>query len=173
VKSQTDYKSQHSQHPQQAMVAVLCLLLKSDSSKMMWQGWEEFRSVSAKSAHAHSTAHSEKAQTLRSPELGLDPFHQHMCFVILHKLLSTVVLKLKFFLENGRNIAVCIQTVQDDACATKGLAGEVTQALGGAQKIVSWIPDIGRLEIDFCFWLWLCPDIFPLEGRNCFSGAHS
>jgi hypothetical protein len=38
-----------------------------------------------------------------------------------------------------------------DACATKGMAGEVTQALGGAQKIVSWIPDIGRLEIDFCF----------------------
>jgi hypothetical protein len=31
------------------------------------------------------------------------------------------------------------------------MAGEVTQALGGAQKIVSWIPDIGRLEIDFCF----------------------
>jgi hypothetical protein len=31
------------------------------------------------------------------------------------------------------------------------MAGEVTQALGGAQKIVSWIPDIGWLVIDFCF----------------------
>jgi hypothetical protein len=44
-----------------------------------------------------------------------------------------------------------IWSLEDDACATKGMAGEVTQALGGAQKIVSWIPDIGRLEIDFCF----------------------
>jgi hypothetical protein len=31
------------------------------------------------------------------------------------------------------------------------MAGEVTQALGGAQKIVSWFPDIGWLEIDFAF----------------------
>ena len=44
-----------------------------------------------------------------------------------------------------------IWSLEDDECATKGLAGEVTQALGGAQKIVSWIPDIGQLEIDFCF----------------------
>jgi hypothetical protein len=36
-------------------------------------------------------------------------------------------------------------------CATKGMAGEVTQALRGAQKTVSWIPDIGWLEIDFAF----------------------
>jgi hypothetical protein len=36
---------------------------------------------------------------------------------------------------------------------------------------VSWIPDIGRLEIDFCFWLWLCPDIFP-SWRMFFSEAH-
>ena len=42
-------------------------------------------------------------------------------------------------------------SLEDKVCATKGMAGEVTQALGGAQKIVSWIPDIGRLEIDFCF----------------------
>jgi hypothetical protein len=32
--------------------------------------------------------------------------------------------------------------------ATKGMAGEVTQTLGGAQKIVSWIPDIGLLEFN-------------------------
>jgi hypothetical protein len=45
------------------------------------------------------------------------------------------------------------QEDDDDMYATKGMAGEVTQALGGAQKIVSWIPDIGELEIDFCFSL--------------------
>jgi hypothetical protein len=42
-------------------------------------------------------------------------------------------------------------SLEDKVCATKGIAGEVTQALGGAQKIVSWIPDIGWLETDFCF----------------------
>jgi hypothetical protein len=46
-------------------------------------------------------------------------------------------------------------------CATKGMAGEVTQALGGAQKIVSWIPDIEWLEIDFCDCALI---FFPLEG---------
>jgi hypothetical protein len=40
------------------------------------------------------------------------------------------------------------------------MAGEVTQALGGAQKIVSWIPDIGWLEI-FAFD-YDCVLIFPL-----------
>jgi hypothetical protein len=43
-----------------------------------------------------------------------------------------------------------IWSIDDNVCAPKGMAGEVTQALGGAQKIVSWIPDIGWLEIDFC-----------------------
>jgi hypothetical protein len=37
------------------------------------------------------------------------------------------------------------------ACGAKGMPGEVTQALGGAQKIMSWITDIGHLEIGFCF----------------------
>jgi hypothetical protein len=50
-----------------------------------------------------------------------------------------------------------IWSLEYDACATKGMAGEVTEALGGAQKIVSWIPDIG--------WLENCALIFfPLEG---------
>jgi hypothetical protein len=31
------------------------------------------------------------------------------------------------------------------------MAREVAQALGGAQKIMSWISDIGWLEIDFFF----------------------
>ena len=53
--------------------------------------------------------------------------------------------------EQQQQWSTGIWNLEDDACATKGLAGEVTQALGGAQKIVSWIPDIGRLEIDFCF----------------------
>jgi hypothetical protein len=42
-------------------------------------------------------------------------------------------------------------SLEDKVCATKGKAGEVTQALGGAQKIVSWISDIAWLETDFCF----------------------
>jgi hypothetical protein len=66
-----------------------------------------------------------------------------------------------------------IWSLEDNECDTMGMAGEVTQDLVGAQKIVSWIPHIGWLEIDFCFWLWQCPDIFPLEGRNYFSGSHS
>ncbi len=57
-------------------------------------------------------------------------------------------------------------------CATKGMAGEVTQALGGAQKIVSWIPDIGRLEIVFAFDCD-CALIFSLLKEETFSGAHS
>jgi hypothetical protein len=42
-------------------------------------------------------------------------------------------------------------SLEDNICATKGMDEEVTQALGGSQKIMSWIPDIARLEIDFCF----------------------
>ena len=44
------------------------------------------------------------------------------------------------------------------------MAGEVTQALGGAQKIMSWIPDIGRLEFDFAFDCDYALMLFPLEG---------
>jgi hypothetical protein len=48
------------------------------------------------------------------------------------------------------------------------MAGEVTQALGGAQKIVSWSPHIGWL--DNCVLIF-----FPLEGSVFFffSKAHS
>jgi hypothetical protein len=49
-------------------------------------------------------------------------------------------------------------------CATKDRAGEMTQALGGAQKIVSWIPDIGWLEFDFAFDCDCTLIFFPLEG---------
>jgi hypothetical protein len=49
-------------------------------------------------------------------------------------------------------------------CATKGKSREVTQALGGAQKIVSWIPDIGQLEFDFAFHCDCALILFPLEG---------
>ena len=37
-------------------------------------------------------------------------------------------------------------SLEDKMSATKDRAGEVTQALGGAQKIVSWIPHTGQLE---------------------------
>ena len=59
-------------------------------------------------------------------------------------------------------------SLEDKLCATKGRAGEVTQALGGARKIVSWIPDIEPLEFEFCFWLWLCPDMFPSWRKKVF-----
>ena len=38
-------------------------------------------------------------------------------------------------------------SLEDNMCATKGMAGEVTQALRGAHKIVSWIPDTGQLGV--------------------------
>ena len=59
--------------------------------------------------------------------------------------------------------------LEDKVCATKGRAGEVTQALGGARKIMSWIPDIEPFEFEFCCAM-IC---FPLEGRKYFSGVHS
>ena len=52
-------------------------------------------------------------------------------------------------------------------CATNGRAGEVTQALGGAQK------NIGQLESDFAFDCDCALIFFPLEVRKYFSGAHS
>jgi hypothetical protein len=48
-------------------------------------------------------------------------------------------------------------------CATEGRAGEVTQVLGGTQKIMSWIPDIARLEFDFDFDCDCVLIFFPLE----------
>jgi hypothetical protein len=53
------------------------------------------------------------------------------------------------------------------------MAGEVTQALRGSQKIVSWIPDTGQLEFNFAFDCDCALIFFPLEGRNYFSGSHS
>jgi hypothetical protein len=58
-------------------------------------------------------------------------------------------------------------------CVTKGKAGEVTQALGGAQKIVSGIPDTGGWRLIFAFNCDYALIFFPLEGRKYFSGAHS
>jgi hypothetical protein len=67
-----------------------------------------------------------------------------------------------------------IWSLEGNVCATKGMAGEVTQALGGDQKIVSWIPDIGWLEIDFFAFYCDCALIFfPLEGRRYFIGVPS
>jgi hypothetical protein len=57
--------------------------------------------------------------------------------------------------------------------ATKGRAEDVTQALEGAQKIMSWIPDTGRLESDFAFDCDCALIFFPFEGRKYFSGSHS
>jgi hypothetical protein len=58
-------------------------------------------------------------------------------------------------------------------CATKGRTEEVTQAFGGAQKIMSCIPDIRWLEFDFAFDCDCVLVFFPLEGKKYFRGAHS
>jgi len=58
--------------------------------------------------------------------------------------------------------------------ATKGRAGEVTQALRGSQKIVEWIPDIGWSEFNFAFDCDCALIFFPFEGRKYFfSGVPS
>jgi hypothetical protein len=59
-------------------------------------------------------------------------------------------------------------SIKDNICVTKGMAGEVTQALRGGQKIMSWIPDTRQLEFNFCFWLWLCPVMFPSWRKKIF-----
>ena len=64
-------------------------------------------------------------------------------------------------------------SLEEKLCATKDRVGEVTQALGGAQKIVSWIPHIGWLESDFAFDCDCALIFFPFERRKYFSGAHS
>jgi hypothetical protein len=51
-------------------------------------------------------------------------------------------------------------------------AEEVTQVLGGAQKILSWIPDIGLLESDFAFEFDYTLIFFPLEERRYLIGVH-
>ena len=53
--------------------------------------------------------------------------------------------------EQQQQWSTVSRSLEDKLCATKDRAGEVTQALGGAQKIVSLIPDIGQLEFNFCF----------------------
>ena len=56
-------------------------------------------------------------------------------------------------------------SLENKVCATKDRAGEVIQAL---EEPRSWILDIGLLEFDFCFWLWLHPDIFSSWGKEVF-----
>jgi hypothetical protein len=65
-----------------------------------------------------------------------------------------------------------IWSLEYKVCATKGRVGEVSQALGGAQKIVSCL-DIRWLEFDFAFDCDCALIVFPLEGRKYFSGAHN
>ena len=52
--------------------------------------------------------------------------------------------------EQQQQWSTGIWSLEDKVCATKGMAREVTQACGGAQKIMSSIPDIGQLEFNFC-----------------------
>jgi hypothetical protein len=61
-----------------------------------------------------------------------------------------------------------IWSLEDKVCATKCRAGEVTQALGAIQKIVSCIPDIGQLEFNFTLDCDCALIFFPLERRKVF-----
>jgi hypothetical protein len=73
--------------------------------------------------------------------------------------------------EQQQQWSTVIWSLEDKVCATKGRAGEVTQALGGALNISC--PDIGWLEFDFYFDCDCVLIFFPLEGRKYFSGTHS
>ena len=65
--------------------------------------------------------------------------------------------------EQQQQWSTGIWSLEEKLCATKDRAGEVTQALGGAQKIKSWILDIGQLESDFAFDCDYALIFFPLE----------
>jgi hypothetical protein len=51
----------------------------------------------------------------------------------------------------NRSSSEVLWNIEEKLCATMDMAGEVTQVLRGAQKIMSWIPDIGQLEFNCCF----------------------
>ena len=53
--------------------------------------------------------------------------------------------------EQQQQWSTGIWSLEEKLCAIMDRAKEVTQALGGAQKFVSWIPDIEKLEFNFCF----------------------
>jgi hypothetical protein len=59
--------------------------------------------------------------------------------------------------EQQQQWSTSIWNLKEKLCATMDRAGEVTQALGGAQKIVSWIPDIGHLEFNFLLFIVTVP----------------
>ena len=63
--------------------------------------------------------------------------------------------------------------LEDKVCATKGRPGEVTQALGGAQKIMSGSQTLDNWSLIFAFDCDCALIFFPLEGRKYFSGSHS
>ena len=46
-------------------------------------------------------------------------------------------------LQEQQQWSIGIWSLDEKLCAIMDRAGDMTQALGGAQKIVSWIPDIG------------------------------
>jgi hypothetical protein len=53
--------------------------------------------------------------------------------------------------EQQQHWSTGIWSLEDNVCATKGMAGEVTQALGGAQKIMSWIQKLDGWGLIFAF----------------------
>jgi hypothetical protein len=55
--------------------------------------------------------------------------------------------------EEQQQWSTGIWSPEENLYATKDRAGEVTQVLGGAQKIMHCISDIGQLEFNFYFRL--------------------
>jgi hypothetical protein len=74
--------------------------------------------------------------------------------------------------EQQQQWSTGIWSLEDKVCATKGRAGEVTQALGGAQKVVSGSQTLDRWSL-ILLLIVTVPWHFPLSEEGFFSGAHS
>jgi hypothetical protein len=57
-------------------------------------------------------------------------------------------------------------SLEDKVCSTKGRAGEMTQALGGIQKIVSGSQRLDSWRLIFAFDCDCALIFFSLEGRK-------
>jgi hypothetical protein len=68
--------------------------------------------------------------------------------------------------EQQQQWSTGIWSLEEKLYATMDRAVEVTQALGGVQTLDSW-------SLIFAFDCDCALIFFPLEGRKCFSGAHS
>jgi hypothetical protein len=75
--------------------------------------------------------------------------------------------------EQQQQWSTGIWSLDNKVCATKGMAGDETQAFGGAQKVVSGSQTLDGWRLIFAFDCDYALIFFPLEGRKYVSGAHS